>query len=55
MRMDEYAPPRRDNGRRMYWFPTLGQSRGIIDRFISELHRVRIRCALILSRMDQRV
>jgi hypothetical protein len=53
MQIDEYPRPQRDNGRGIHWFPTLSQDPGVIDRFVSELHQMRIRWVLIMSGMAQ--
>ena len=52
MRTDEYAHRQRPNGRVIHWFPTLGQTRKVIDRLVRELFRLRIGQVFKTNRMQ---
>jgi hypothetical protein len=52
-KIEEYPRPQRDNGRGIHWFPTLSQSREVVDRFVPKLRQMRIRWVLIMNGLDR--
>jgi DNA-binding response OmpR family regulator len=44
--------PKGDNGQGLHWFPTTGQSRQVVDRFVPELLAMRIKWVVFLNGID---
>jgi hypothetical protein len=44
--------PKGDNGQGLHWFPTTGQSRQVVDRFVPELLAMRIKWVVFLNGLD---
>jgi hypothetical protein len=44
--------PKGDNGQGLHWFPTTGQSREVVDRFVPELLAMRIKWVVFLNGLN---
>lgn len=52
IRLSQFPRPAEDNGRGLHWFPTTGQKREVVDRFVPELAAMKIRWLVILQGVE---